>query len=260
MTPPRNAWPSWSRVSVAFQSQSILSRSPKRFYPAENNQASNAQATQNRAPFSRAATPTQHSSTFSALPNRNLTAGRYAGADQCAIHHKGGVAGSDQPEGIRDGNGGGGRRHADGRRVRAVTKGTARCEVRMPLVEHAEGKTTPAGALPFTAPKRAPGPPGDMKPPLPAEAPPRRASRTATATDKGAARSPLPDHPGEAEGAASARCSCGHVSDRATRGTSDATQQRRCTQRGEPWALVRGASQRLFQEPAAWRRAPVRRS
>ena len=128
-----------------------------------------------------------------------------------------------------------------------------------PLVDRAEGKNgpPPTGVLSFATPRRAPGPPGDMKPPRLRLS--HVASRTATASDEvpHATRSPPPDHPGEA---ASARCSWGHVRNRDTRGTSDATQRRRRTERRTMSVGTRGITTTV---PGIWPRGverPVHRS
>ena len=65
---------------------------------------------------------------------RAPTAARRTGADQCAIHYKGGVAGSDRREG-------GFAKETEGWHAgSAQSRETARYDVRTPLVEHAEEK------------------------------------------------------------------------------------------------------------------------
>ena len=65
---------------------------------------------------------------------RAPTAARRTGADQCAIHHKGGLVGSDQREG-------GFAKETEGLHAGAAqSRETARVDVRAPLVEHAEEK------------------------------------------------------------------------------------------------------------------------
>jgi hypothetical protein len=90
-----------------------------------------------------------------------------------------------------------------GRAIQETRRPSETARWKLVLVERAEGiKEPPAGVLSVAAPRRAPGgPPGDMKPP---GSPTLRAAQRWRVT-KVPRASPLPDHPDEAEGLASAQ-------------------------------------------------------
>ena len=158
---------------------------------------------------------------------------RNAGADQRAVHHKGSLTGSDQRES-------GFAMETEGRRParrdrRVGETGRPREATCERLWSNAQRKNNPRRGAAFRSAEARAGSAGGYEAPPGRGSLPRRASRTMTASAKVPRAPPLPDHPGEAEGPASARCSCGNVSDRhsdrATRGTSHATQRFRRIER-----------------------------
>ena len=164
---------------------------------------------------------------------------RNAGADQRAVHHKGGLTGSDQRESGFAMETEGRRPARRGRRVGETGRPReATCEH---LWSNAQRKNNPRRGAAFRSAEARAGSAGGYEAPPGRGSLPRRASRTVTASAKVPRAPPLPDQPGEAEGPAS---------DRATRGTSDATPRRRRTARRTRNVGTRGTTTTV----------PVRRS